>query len=406
GFRVEPGEIEAVLARHGSVGQVAVIVREDRPGDKRLVAYIVPVGKVDDGLGHTLREYVAERLPDHMVPASVVVLDSLPVTVNGKLNRAALPAPDLEGLGGRAPSSPLEEALCGLFGEVLGLESVGADISFFELGGDSLLAMKLIARIQTVLDTEVSIRALFTGPTVEAVARSLSGGTGADDIGLILPLRTEGEQPPLFCIHPSSGLSWCYTDLVGHLPPDRPVYGLQARGYGADEPLPKTLEELAADYVEQIRAIQPTGPYHLLGWSFGGTTAHAMATHIQEQGEEVALLAVLDGYPLHAEAPEGGPHTQKRAKVRVLSEIRRINDNNVQLLKTFTPRPFHGDLLLFVAAEGRPDHSPAAAAPDSWTPYIKGNMDSFQINSDHDGMLSAKPVTEIGRLVSERLREQ
>nr|ADK54821.1 non-ribosomal peptide synthase [uncultured soil bacterium] len=422
GFRVEPGEIEAVLGTHQSVGQVAVIVREDRPGNRRLVAYVVPVvpvgevgevgdaGHAGEGFGQALREFVADRLPEHMVPASVVVLESLPITLNGKLNRAALPAPDLEDLGGRAPSSSLEEALCGLFGEVLGLESVGADVSFFELGGDSLLAMKLIARIQAALDTEVSIRALFTGPTVEAVARSISVGTGtgagADELGLVLPLRAEGEQRPLFCIHPSSGLSWCYTDLVGHLPPDRPVYGLQARGYGADELLPRTLEEMAADYFKQIRAVQPSGPYHLLGWSFGGTTAHAVATHIQEQGEEVALLAVLDGYPLHADTPEGGPNAEKRTKVRLLSEIRKVNDNNLQLLKNFTPGLFRGDLLLFVAAEGRPDHSPAVEAPDSWAPYIDGAIDSIQIRSDHDGMLTAKPVTEIGRLVSERLREQ
>ncbi|WP_254807097.1 non-ribosomal peptide synthetase [Streptomyces rapamycinicus] len=171
GFRVEPGEIEAVLAAHESVGQVAVVVREDRQGDKRLVAYVVRDGDGESGLAG-LREYVAERLPEYMVPAALVPLDTLPVTANGKLDRAALPAPDFAATtSGRGPATPTEEILCGLFAEVLGLERVDAEDSFFELGGDSLLAMRLIARIRSVLDTDIGIGRLFTEPTVAGVAR-------------------------------------------------------------------------------------------------------------------------------------------------------------------------------------------------------------------------------------------
>ncbi|MBI0301206.1 non-ribosomal peptide synthetase, partial [Streptomyces sp. PRKS01-29] len=176
GFRVEPGEIEAALAAHPGVGQVAVIAREDRAGDRRLVAYVVPDGRGDDLADVArLREFLADRLPDHLIPGAFVILEALPVTVNGKLDRAALPVPDVTGVAaaGRGPRTPTEERLCALFAEVLGLAEVGAEASFFELGGDSILVMKLIARIRAVLGAEVSIRALFTAPTVADVARLL-----------------------------------------------------------------------------------------------------------------------------------------------------------------------------------------------------------------------------------------
>ncbi|NGN66780.1 amino acid adenylation domain-containing protein [Streptomyces sp. A7024] len=403
GFRVEPGEIEAVLGAYEAVAQVTVIAREDRPGARRLVAYVVPDAGREVEVP-ALREFAAGRLPDYMVPTSVVVLPALPVTANGKLDRAALPAPDAADLGGREPRTPTEEVLCGLFGEVLGLERVSAEVSFFDLGGDSLLAMRLIARIREALQAEVSIRALFTAPTVEAVARSLSGGDGAADLGLLLPLRTEGDAAPVFCVHPSTGLSWCYSALVDRLPQDRPVYGLQARGYGAGEQLPESVVEMAADYVEQIRTVQPAGPYHLLGWSFGGAVAQAMATRLQELGEEVALLVSLDGYPAGADGPAGGAVGERRPTARILSEIQRVNANNLRLLRDFRPAVFRGDLLLFVAAEGgRPDSVTPAVAAGSWDSYVDGAVEGVLINSDHDGMMKPKPLAEIAGLISEKL---
>ncbi|MGV9882169.1 amino acid adenylation domain-containing protein, partial [Streptomyces sp. NPDC003006] len=193
GFRVEPGEVEAVLAGHESVAQAVVVVaRQDDGlggpggpggpgGDKRLIGYVVPDGQrgADPRL---LRDHVARALPEYMVPSAVLVLDALPLTVNGKLDRAALPSPDFMGFmgagSGRAPATPVEEVLWGLFGEVLGLGRVGADVSFFDLGGDSLLGMRLVARVRAVLDVEVGIGELFGAPTVAGLARLVREGEG------------------------------------------------------------------------------------------------------------------------------------------------------------------------------------------------------------------------------------
>ncbi|WP_345021213.1 amino acid adenylation domain-containing protein, partial [Actinomadura keratinilytica] len=426
GFRVEPGEVEAVLTEHESVDRVAVIAREDRPGDKRLVAYVVPTTSGADAAD--LREHLAALLPDHMVPSAFLMLESLPLTVNGKLDRAALPAPgDIATASGREPQTAVEEVLCGLFAEVLGLPKVGADVSFFDLGGDSLLAMKLIAQIRGRLDTELSVQTLFLTPTVEALAAALHEGGESYDFAPVLPLReVDGDERPVFCVHAGHGLSWCYTELLRHLPDRYPVYGLQARGLDGGEPLPESVEEMAADYFRRMRAIQPEGPYRVLGWSFGGLVAHALATHIQECGEQVELLAILDSYPFQVvdrrdELPaDAGERAGEEEPVtewfdnrpdldagegadETLAAIDRIDANNEALMKRFTPAVFHGDLLLFVAALDRPDFSPAEQAPEIWAPYVRGGVVSHRVESAHRDMVKPRSMAEVGRVLSDWL---
>ena len=279
GFRIEPGEIEACLTRYPSVARAAVIAREDQPGHQRLVAYVVAAAGANADAA-ALRAHLGHSLPDYMVPSAFVVLDRLPLTPNGKLDRRALPAPELTPTGVvRAPRSPQEELLCGLFAEVLGLDRLGIDDNFFELGGHSLLAMQLISRIRATLDVEIAIRSLFEAPTVETLVKHLArGNPTASDLEPLLPIRPTGSLRPLFCIHPAVGVSWPYSRLIRHIPPEHPIYGLQAPNLIQRDLFPQTIEDMAADYLNSYsrgsacRTLQPARL--VLWWARGSRDGH------------------------------------------------------------------------------------------------------------------------------------
>ncbi|CAN3983900.1 amino acid adenylation domain-containing protein [Kitasatospora purpeofusca] len=445
GFRIELGEIEAVLAAHPAVADAAVIVREDVPGDKRLVGYAVLAPGADLVTGEELRTRTAADLPVHMVPSAVVLLDRLPLTANGKLDRRALPAPDAPAAGaGRPPRNPREQQLCELFAEVLGVPAVGVEDDFFALGGHSLLVVRLAGRIRAVLGLEVGIGTLFQAPTVAALDTALSADApGADALDVLLPLRptAPGRRNPLFAVHPAGGLSWCYTGLIRNIPADVPIYGLQAQGVGAataDEPLPATMEDLAAHYVDRLREVQPEGPYRLLGWSTGGIIAHAMAARLEELGCVVELLAVLDAYPAEgfrdlpvpdqAEALEAlltmggfGPEDldgRPLELAHVTEVLRRegsplagLDDATVEalnriylhinhLVREYDHRRLTGDVLFFRAVVDTIDDT---LVPELWTPYVAGRIDNTDVACSHKDMTLPEPIAHIAGVVAEHL---
>ncbi|MFA3877606.1 thioesterase domain-containing protein [Streptomyces sp. MMCC 100] len=404
----------------------------------------------DAGLGPVLRDRLGETLPAHMVPAAVVVLDALPLTPNGKVDRAALPAPDYGVRGaGHSPVTPREELMCALFAEVLGLASFGLDDNFFESGGHSLLATRLVGRVGSVLGVDVPLRRLFQAPTPDALLRKLrpQGADGADGArdghGVLVPLRASGSASPLFCVHPAAGLSWVYLGLLAHLGPQYPLYGLQARGTDGVELLPASLAEMAADYADRITATAPEGPYRLLGWSVGGTIAHAVAAELERRGERVELLAVLDAYPVADAAgseppseativahnlraigfdlqegeltPETFPIERYRAFLarenKVMArfdehEILAMKDvyvNNTRLMWAHTPPRFGGDMLFVTAERGR-----GALARErghrAWAPHVGGEIVNHDVDSDHEGLMTRPgPVAHVGRVLAERL---
>ena len=239
-----------------------MIAREDRPGDKRLVGYVTGTADPD-----ALRSALAERLPGYMVPAAVVGLEALPLTVNGKLDTRALPAPEYRGTDSyRAPANAVEGVLAGIYAQALGLERVGVDDSFFDLGGDSLSAMRVIAVINRSLDAHLAVRTLFQAPSV----RGLSLQLGRDDSALqLVPVEflKQGTGVPLCCIHEGHGQSYAYRVLGNYL--DCPIIGInQIPQNGEAEP--GSIRDMAKNYADRLQAIYHDGPYKLFGWSFGG----------------------------------------------------------------------------------------------------------------------------------------
>jgi nonribosomal peptide synthetase DhbF len=439
GLRIELGEIEALLTQLDEVAQVAVIAREDRIGDQRLVAYVVPtILAAFDPV--KLRRHLAAQLPEFMVPSAFVALELLPLSPSGKLDRKMLPAPDLiVNTDGTPPRTPQETVLRDLFAEILGLPSLGIHDNFFDLGGHSLLVVQLISRIRDTLGVDLSIGSIFQAPTVAGLAELLEVGTSIDALGVLLPLRAQGQRPALFCFHPAGGLSWCYTGLTRQLGKQQPIYGVQARGITADQVLPDLLETMIDEYIAQMLSIQPDGPFRLLGWSTGGLIAHGTATRLQELGYTVDFLCIMDAFPaiLMRDLPQSDDIEALEALLimagysleimgdqpldfaNVLSVLRgegsplanldqdtimrlkQIYLNTNQIVRAFDHRVYRGDLLFFRATVETADENLTAA---TWQPYIDGQIINHEIACSHKDITQPGPLAEIGASIAASLQ--
>jgi amino acid adenylation domain-containing protein len=296
GFRIELGEVETILCQHPDVLTCVVAADEDRVG-KRLVAYIIPQNGITINQ-QQLKDYLKEHLPDYMVPAALMILDTLPLTPNGKIDRQALPAPDTDRSLKLAtvviPRDRLELELVQIWEEVLSVRPIGVTANFFDIGGHSLLAVRLMALIQQQFGRELPLSILFQGGTIEHLATILRSETPSRPWSPLVGIQTAGSKPPLFCAHPIGGNVLGYVALGRYLSPDQPLYALQAPGVDGQRQPYTNIPDLAAHYIEALQAFQPTGPYFLGGHSFGGLVAFEMAQQLQQLGQEVGLLMIMD----------------------------------------------------------------------------------------------------------------
>lgn len=312
GVRIELAEVEAALL-NGLCRQAVVSVQSGHGGQARLVAHVV-----SDQPANAIRQALGERLPPSMIPAHVVVMDALPLTPSGKLDRKALPAPGLDQSPVQTgPMTPTENLLARLFAEILGMAHPAPDTDFFLAGGDSLGAVRLCLAIEEATGTDPGLGSILETPVLADLAQRLDRTQAPDQgLGPVLHLR-QGAGTPLFAIHPAGGLAWCYRMLAQRL--DRPVIGLQSPLLDPSANTPASLTDLAQDYMNRIDRIAPTGPIALLGWSLGGIIAHSISAEAEARGRNIGQLVLLDAYPSDCwrDQPEPDPVAALRALLAI-----------------------------------------------------------------------------------------
>ncbi|GGK36819.1 amino acid adenylation domain-containing protein [Nocardia camponoti] len=444
GFRIELGEIDAAFGRHTDVEFALTIGHHTAAGVTALVSYVKPRAGSAVTVAELL-DHVSGHVPNYMVPQAVMLLDDVPLTPVGKLDRARLPEPVFASTGGyRAPVTPTEMALCAAFSEVLGVERVGADDGFFELGGNSLLATKVVAALRDQ-GIEMPVQVMFGDATPSAIATKLdgtdAGAVMAAALAPVLPIRATNDPlaKPLFCVHPAIGLSWCYAGLLAHLAPERPVYGLQAPHVSGGVGF-ATIPEAAAAYIDHIRSIQPTGPYHLLGWSLGGLIAQEIAVQLQDAGHEVAVLAMLDSYQLGdrwldtampsvadiigefgadlldgatlpadldlseaAELLRSQPGPFAALSLDNLRHLYTGYADGTVMANHFRPRVFDGDLLFFTATADEINAADPDRNAQAWQPFVTGTIHNNDLPCRHSGMTSPESLAVIGPVLHRHL---
>ena len=329
GFRIEPAEIEKTLTQCAGVHEAAVVPLQNEIGETILAAYVVPTQSATTITAPELRRYLSKRLPAYMAPAAFVMLAALPLTPNGKLDRRALPAPDQfhrDQAKYSAPQSATEKTLARIWEEVLKVEPIGVHDNFFELGGHSLLAVRLFAAIERKFGQRLPLATLFQAPTIGQLAASLEKETRTSWSSLV-PVQPHGSRRPFFCVHAVGGNVLEYYDLARRLDADQPFYALQSRGLDETQAPHTRIEDMAAHYLKEIREIQPAGPYLIGGRSLGGIIAYEMACQLRSQGDEVALLALLDSYPVGYDKLAAHAGSLKRRCARAIRRMQTHFEN-------------------------------------------------------------------------------
>ncbi|HZQ23242.1 MAG TPA: amino acid adenylation domain-containing protein [Terriglobales bacterium] len=415
GFRVELGEIDAALETHAAVAGAVVIAREVA-GEKRLTAYVVPAGTPASVA--ELRTFLKSKLPEYMVPAEFVFLDSFPLTPNGKVDRKALPEPRAGDAVAHdnfvAPRDAFEIRMAKLWEQVLGVHSIGVQQNFFELGGHSLLAIRLMTRIEKEFGKKLLITVLIQAPTIEKLA-AVVRDEAATPWSAVVPLQPMGTRPPLFFVHGLGGTVLRFNDLSREMLPDQPFYGIQAQGLDGKQPCLSRVEDMVDLYYRHLRNAQPQGPYFLGGYSFGGLVALELARKCIAEGEEVPLVALVDTYIMEQQASDSlmgrflslsagqkMAYMRKRARrygkgikrrvamLKMPLPFKRVREACAMAEKNYQPRVYPGSIELFRASEK--GLRGLDGAHGGWRRYAAGGLHIHEIAGDHGSIVNQPQV--------------
>ena len=418
GFRVELGEIESALSACPGIDEVAVIAREDTPGHRRLAAYFV-AARSQPPVALAIRDYLRTKLPEYMIPAYFVTLPSLPLTPNGKVDRRALPAPEqaghgtsrLEPLGGDS----FESRMAKIWESVLNTSHIGLQDNFFDLGGTSLLAARMIYKVERTFGKTLTTSGLLEAPTVEGVCGILRQQGRTQKWSSLVPIQSQGTRPAFFCVHGQGGTVLLFKSLAKYLGPDQPVYGLQAQGLDGVHPFHVRVEDMAEHYLKEMRSIQPEGPYYFGGYSFGGYVCLEMARQLRQAGQEVGLLALFDTFPEKEKSntslllrllsrPPADWVSFFYRKGRGLVKHWIANATFPQILKNawhacakaerdYQLRPYLGETVLYIPTKEsiRSSQDPAIV----WGRWITGGVEVHEIPGDHGSILREPTVRRL-----------
>jgi thioesterase domain-containing protein/acyl carrier protein len=430
GFRIKLGEIEAALRQCADGLDCVATVVADAGGGDRIIVYVATGS--DGGFdGKELRTKLEARLPDYMIPAQLIPLESLPLTPNGKVDRNALPKPELRqsaGAGSIAPRDEVETKLAAIWREVLGLSEVGVEDDFFALGGHSMLGVRILAKVEQAFAKKLPLASIFQARTIARFVELLREADKPAESFSLVPIQSRGSRRPIFRVH-----FLRYQSLANYLGDDQPIYGLRygiaASTKDSNITMPATIEELAGHYIDEMRQMQPNGPYLLMGYSFGGVVAYEMARQLRARGQTVGLLALLDArisiarrrLPL-GEVARNILHTgisgmMRRAAVIVKQRYHRISGKTYRpnehlgvhdflLRERYRPGPYSGDALLIKASQTTDLYRTYGPSEDAWQRFISGRIEVHEIDAGHLGILEEPHVRKVAAQLAKALDDR
>jgi len=412
GYRIELGEIETTLTEHTEINNALVIAREDRPGDMRLVAYIIPTGNKLAVAG--IRSRLRRKLPEYMIPAAFVSLDKYPLSANGKIDRRALPAPesispepDVTDSGDHVqPGDFIEYQLSEIWDEVLDSRwPVSIDSNFFDIGGHSLSAVKMIAQIKNIFGCEIPLASLFQSPTIEQLANVIRSNEYKSAWSYTIPLQSSDSGIPIFVIHLLDGIIFqLHMNFARFVGKHGPVYGIQARGVDGQEEPQASIKDMAATYIDAMTEVQPHGPYRLIGICDGATIAFEMAQQLRATSREVGLLALV--------VPSNPPLQVKPSRPQEIDlsseskshppELRKVIDAHFLARFTYFPEKYPGDVV-YVEADDDPV-SESLPVRHAWQALVTGQFQIVNVPGDHNSSVRPPLIATLADKLREHLQ--